>query len=63
MIFESDFAFTGDAVTTPAPPTYEERATAALSNAVIPQRSGVDKEFTGVDRPLTGVYDNTFFCT
>ena len=60
VVLESDFADTGDAVTTPAPPTYEERVASALSNLAFPKHTGVDEEFTGVYRPLTGLYNTKF---
>ena len=50
MVLESDFADTGDAIMTPASHTKAGMATSALSNATISKRTGVDRQFTGVDQ-------------
>ena len=42
VVLESDFGDKGDAVTTPHPPTFAERADAVLHNAALSKRTGVD---------------------
>ena len=59
LVLETYFDDTGDAVRTSAPPTLAERAAAALSNAGISLSAGDDGQITGVDREITGVYNET----
>ena len=63
LVIESDFADKGGAVTTPVPPTLAGQAAAALSKAGLTQSTGVDRQITVVDGPITGVYDHTCFRT
>ena len=60
LVLESDFEDDNDAVMTPAPPTIEEQAEAALDNAGMTAEPGEDRPITGVHDQITGV-DNTSF--
>ena len=61
LVLESDLTDESDAVMTPAPPTLEEQAAAALSNAGITADKDDDREITGVHGQITGVDDDVFF--